>query len=465
MNRTIFVLGDSVPAPRTDEEAPMAGWGQKIEELLLGPIEVANYARSAMTSRKYFTERFPAMLNRMKRGDIVLIGFGCVDHMIHNGTRYVPVPEYKELLRLFVTYVHQEGGVPVLVTPMARYAFSATGDVLDTLGAYPRAMTEVAGELGAPLVDLTSRTMELWAEIGPMRLRQYFCWVDAGDHPGHPDGSIDSTHLNHTGAFEVARIVVAGLCHLGVLDKSEVNVQALMEPPTMPPVSGEFTIQSPESALHYAQRGGEAPVINKPAMGGLSGPMVKFTGVAAPGTDYLLFFENGQYLGGTGVGSTGQWMWRRSVNWSGGEHVIQCVGLRGDGCTPVLEHRFTVRTEVPAPLITAPAEGAFAGPRPRFAGKVEQGVTKVVLLERGVLIGATGVNENGEWSFTHAHPWRSGAHTVEVVALFGATESPAAARTFKVVGIPENSPVRMSGASRHDCADAVCEHRPFTGDW
>ncbi|MFE7841539.1 hypothetical protein ACFU53_37440 [Streptomyces sp. NPDC057474] len=86
-------------------------------------------------------------------------------------------------------------------------------------------------------------------------------------------------------------------------------------------------------------------------------------------------------------------------------------------------------------------------------------------MERGILIGAPGVDDSGEWSFTHAHPWRSGAHTVEVVALFAATESPAAARTFKVVGIPENSPIRMSGASRHDCADAVCEHRPFTGDW
>ncbi|MDX2937238.1 GDSL-type esterase/lipase family protein [Streptomyces ipomoeae] len=465
MNRTIFVLGDSVPAPRSDEEAPMAGWGQKIEELLLGPTEVANYARSAMTTRKYFTERFPAMLNRMKRGDVVLIGFGCVDHMIHNGTRYVPIPEYKELLRLFVTYVHQEGGVPVLVTPMARYAFSATGEVLNTLGEYPRAMVEVAGELGAPLVDLTSRTAELWAEIGPMRLRQYFCWVDAGDHPLHPDGSVDSTHLNHTGAYEVARIVVAGLCHLGVLDKSEVNLPALMEPPTMPPVSGEFTIQAPESALHYAQRTGEAPVVSKPAMGGLAGPMVKFTGVASPGTDYLLFFEDGQYLGGTGVGGTGQWIWRRSVNWAAGDHVVHIVGLCGDGCTPVREHRFTVRTEVPAPLITAPAEGAFAGPRPRFAGKAAQGVTKVVLLERGILIGATGVNDNGEWSFTHAHPWLPGTHTIEVIALFGATESPATPCTFKVVGIPENSPIRLSGASRHECADAVCEHRPFTGDW
>lgn len=109
MNQTIFVLGDSVAAPRTDEELPMAGWGQKIKDLVVGPIEVANYARSAMTSRKYFTERFPAMLNRMRRGDVVLIGFGTVDRVIQDGTRYVPVPEYKELLRLFARHIHEEG--------------------------------------------------------------------------------------------------------------------------------------------------------------------------------------------------------------------------------------------------------------------------------------------------------------------------------------------------------------------
>lgn len=464
MNRTIFVLGDSVAAPRTEDEAPMAGWGQKIEDLLAGPVEVANYARSAMTARKYFTERFPAMLNRMKPRDIVLIGFGCVDHMIHNGTRYVPVPEYQELLRLFATYVHQEGGIPVLVTPMARYAFSAGGEVINTLGDHPRAMREVADRLGAPLIDLNRRTAELWAEIGPMRLRQYFSWVDAGEHPLHPDGSIDSTHVNHLGAFEVARIVVAGLCGLGVLDKADVHLDRLMEPPVLPPVSGEFTVQSPDAAL-YAQPLGAAPAITRPLPDVPVGPMVKLTGVCAPGTHYLLFFEQGHYLGGTGVGSAGQWSWRRSVSWTAGEHHVRCVGLRSDGgCSPVLEHRFTVLTEVPPPVINGPAEGAFAGPRPRFSGTAQRGVTKVVLMEGDVLIGATGVNDNGEWAFTHAHPWRSGTHTVNVIALFGAAESAPTPRVFKVVGIPEDSPVRALGSARHACGE-VCGHRPFTGDW
>ncbi|MEV6124692.1 GDSL-type esterase/lipase family protein [Streptomyces sp. NPDC052077] len=464
MNRTVFVLGDSVPAPRTDQEAPMAGWGQKIEDLLVGPITVANYARSAMTTRKYFTERLPAMLNRMKRGDIVLIGFGGVDHMIHNGMRYVPVPEYQEFLRLFAHYIHAEGGVPVFVTPCARYAFSSSGEVLNTRGAYPRAMLDTAAELGVPVVDLTGRTMELWAEIGPTRLRQYFSWVDPGEHPLHPDGQIDSSHLNHTGAFEVARVVVSGLCALGVLDAADVDVSALTAPPTMPPVSTEFTIRSPEAALHYAQPVGEPPTLARPAPDALAGPMGKLSGTAAPGTDYLLFFEQGRYIGGTRVGGAGQWSWRRSVGWAEGEHVVQCVGLRGDGCSPVAERRFTVVTEVRPPVIAVPSQGAFAGPRPRFSGKVQPGATKVVLMEGGLLIGATGVNENGEWSFRHGHPWRPGTHTVEAIALFGAAESAPAATTFKVVGIPENSPIRSAGASRHDCGD-VCEHRPFSGDW
>ncbi|MCX4642504.1 GDSL-type esterase/lipase family protein [Streptomyces sp. NBC_01446] len=464
MNRTLFVLGDSIPAPRTEEEAPMAGWGQKIQELLVGPVEVANYARSAMTTRKYFTQRLPALLNRMSRGDIVLIGFGCVDHMIHNGARYVPVPEYQELLRLFAAYVHEQGAVPVLVTPMARYAFSAQGEVLNTLGDHPRAMAEVAARLGVPLVDLTTRTMQLWSQLGPTRLRQYFCWTDPGEHPLHPDGTIDSAHLNHTGAFEVARLVLAELCNLGVLDKSEVNVPALMEPLMVPPVSGEFTVQAPESSLRYGQGTGPAPVITKPAQGGLAGAMVKFSGNAASGTDYLLFFEQGRYIGGTSVGGAGQWSWRRSVNWEAGERLVQCVGLRGDGVSAIAEHRFTVLTDVPSPLVTAPAEGAFTGPRPRFSGRVQPGVTKVVLKERGVLIGATGVDDQGEWAFKHAHAWRPGTHTIEVIALFGAAESAPAPHTFRVVGIPEDSPIRSLGVTRHACGD-VCEHRPFTGDW
>ncbi|MCX5417368.1 GDSL-type esterase/lipase family protein [Streptomyces sp. NBC_00059] len=465
MNRTVFVLGDSVPAPRTDEEAPMAGWGQKIQELLVGPIEVANYARSAMTTRKYYTERFAGLLNRMKPGDIVLLGFGGVDHMIHNGMRYVPVPEYQELLGLFTDYIRSEGGVPVMVTPTARYAFSPTGEVKNTRGEYPRAMAEVAAERGVPLIDLTGITMSLWSRIGPTRLRQYFCWVDAGEHPLHPDGNIDSSHLNHPGAYEVARLVVAGLVERSVLTRADVDIAALMEPEGLPPVSHEFTVQSPESALNYGMGTGGAPGFARPVAGATVGPMTKFSGTAPPGTDYLLFFEQGQYIGGTGVGAAGQWLWRRAVEWTPGEHVIQCVGLRADGCSPTAEQHFQVIAGVSPAVITAPKENKFAGPKVRFAGRTQPGATKVVLMEGGRLIGATAVDEKGEWHFTHAHRWRAGHHAVDVIALFGAQESAPATVRFKVVGIPENSSIRTAGSSREDECGEACNHRPFTGTW
>jgi len=443
----------------------MAGWGQKIEELLVGHYEVANYARSEMTTRKYFTERLPGLLNRVQPGDIVLLGFGCVDHMIHNGMRYVPLPEYEELLRLFVAYIQGAGGTSVLVTSAARYAFGPKGEVLDTLGDYPAATRKFAADHGLPLVDLNRMTTDRWAEIGPTRLRQYFCWVDAGEHHLHPDGKIDSTHFNHLGAYEVARMVVAGLCQQGVLPQSDVDVAALTAPAGMPEISKEFTVQAPESALQYPQWTGEAPQIARPAPAGLVGPMTKFSGTAAPGTDYLLFFEQGHYVGGTGVGSSGQWTWRRAVNWEAGDHVIQCLGLRADGCTPVAERPFTVRTEVEAPVITSPAAGAYAGPKPRIAGRAQPGTTKIVLMEDGVLIGATAVGEDGTWGFTHGHAWRPGVRTVEVIALFGAQESAPASRTFTVVGIPADSPIRAAGASRVDECGEVCTHRPFTGNW
>lgn len=462
MNRTIFVLGDSVAAPRTEDEAPMAGWGQKIQELLVGPIEVANYARSEMTTRKYFTERFPGLLNRMQSGDIVLIGFGVVDHMIHNGMRHVPLPEFTELLTLFVDYIRAEGGVPVLVTPAARCAFGPDGEVRNTCGDHPRAIAQVAAERAVPLVDLTALTTDLWSRLGPSRLRQYFCWVDAGEHPRHPGGNIDSTHFNHAGAYEVARMVVAGLCEQHVLSRADVNVAALMEPVAMPAVSHEYTVQSPESALQYGARVGEAPTVARPAAGSSVGPMTKFSGNVAPGTDYLLFFEGAQYIGGTGIGSAGQWLWRRSVEWSPGDHVIQCVGLRQDGCTPVAEHHFRVIGDVPPPVIGTPQEDKFSAPKVRFSGRAQPGTTKIVLMERGRLIGATAVDAKGEWSFTHAHRWRAGHHAVEVLALFGALESPAVTRRFRVVGVPEESGIRAAGNSRTGCGES-CDHRPFTG--
>lgn len=464
MKRMIFVLGDSVPAPRTDEEAPMAGWGQKIQELLVAPIEVANYARSAMTTRKYYTERFAGMLNRMSPGDVVLIGFGGVDHMIHNGMRYVPVPEYKELLALYVDYIQSEGGIPVLVTPTARYAFSPTGEVKNTRGDYPRAMADVAMERGVPLIDLTGITMALWARIGPTRLRQYFCWVDAGEHPLHPDGNIDSSHFNHAGAYEVARLVVAGLVERSVLNRADVDVAALMEPEGLPPVSQEFTVQSPESALNYTERVGTAPTPARPAPGAVVGPMTKFSGTAPAGTHYLLFFEHGQYVGGTAVGAGGQWLWRRSVEWAPGEHLVQSVGLAAGGCTPTAEQHFTVIGEVAPAVVTAPKQDKFAGPKVRFAGRAQPGTSKVVLLENGRLIGATAVDEKGEWHYTHAHRWKPGHHTVEVVTLFGALESPPAQVRFKVVGIPETSGIRSAGNAREECGE-VCNHRPFSGNW
>ncbi len=282
-----------------------------------------------------------------------------------------------------------------MVTPTARYAFSATGEVKNTRGDYPRAMAETAAERGVPLIDLTGMTMSLWSRIGPTRLRQYFCWVDAGEHPLHPDGNIDSSHLNHPGAYEVARLVVTALVEQSVLGRADVDVAALMEPEGLPAVSQEFTVQSPESALNYGSRTGGAPTLARPAAGATVGPMTKFSGTAAPGTDYLLFFEQGRYIGGTGVGAAGQWLWRRAVEWTPGEHVVQCVALRADGCSPPVEQHFQVLAGVEPPVITAPKEGRFSGPKVRFAGRTRPGATKVVLMEAGRLIGATAVDEKG----------------------------------------------------------------------
>ena len=105
--KKLFVIGDSVAAPRQESEQPMNGWGSHLSDFIGRDVEVLNFARSEMTTRKYFTERFQLLLERLASDDVVLIGLGSVDSMIHDATRFVPVPEFRTWLNSFVQYINR----------------------------------------------------------------------------------------------------------------------------------------------------------------------------------------------------------------------------------------------------------------------------------------------------------------------------------------------------------------------
>ncbi|MEU3521919.1 hypothetical protein ABZ770_42940 [Streptomyces sp. NPDC006654] len=463
---TFCILGNSVATSRRPEEAPMAGWGQYVDAFLSGHHEVKNYARDAMTARTYYTERMASLLNSLVPGDVVAIDFGAVEQRVNVPLRYHSPREFTEFLRLYVDAIRGEGAVPLLLTPTARCVFDVQGNVLNTHDVYPDVIREVAAGTGADLIDLNHYTTRLLQELGPTRARGLFRWTDPGEHPHHPEGIVDSTHFNEAGAREVARILCSALPHARTLPPGLVDPDRLGAG-EYPPVTAEFTVAHPESVLYGGnQITGPAPVIAAPTASKIVSPLHKFAGTAPPGTSYLLFFENGGYLGGTSVGPTGTWQWRRAVSWPGGDHLLQAVGLRDSGVTEVASVPFTVRDHVEPPVVLGPREGAFSGPRPRFSGTAEHGVTKVMLLEGGRLIAEAPVRDDGTWSVRHPHDWKPGTYQVDFVSVFSALHSRPASLRLRIHGIPEGNWIRESAVRARDvCGDEKCEHLPFHGRW
>lgn len=460
----VCVVGNSVAASRSANEAPLAGWGQFLQQFLTPYHEVRNYARDAMTARGYFTERFVSLLNLLEPHDLVLFNFGLVEQRVDNPQRYHGPREFKEFLRLYVQGVRGEGAIPVLVTQTARCSFDASGRVADTSDGYPQLVREVAAATETPLIDLHELTLQLVQSLGPQYARQYFRWLDAGEHPNYPDGIIDSSHFNEQGAREVARLVAGSLHGTVGIPQGFVDPEAVAVAPQFPPPLTEFTVDKPEAALFEEFRVGAAPAFSRPAPHAIVGAMQKFKGTAAPGTTYLLFFENGVYLGGTRVGDGGAWEWRRVVNWPGGPHLVHAVGFTEQGVTPVAELAFTVRDWVEPPVVTGPREGAWTGPRPRFSGTAEPGVSSVAVLENGRMIANASVGKDGSWKVTHPHDWKPGAHVLEFVAVFSAIHSAPVQHTIRVHGISEDNWLRSSLVSREPCSDK-CDHLPFSGRW
>ncbi|MEV7533282.1 GDSL-type esterase/lipase family protein [Streptomyces hydrogenans] len=462
--KKICVLGASVATSRTAAEGPVAGWGQYLHEFLAPGWEVRNFARDGMTARTYYTERFATLLNLLEPGDLVVLDFGGAEQRIGNPARYHSGRELGEFLALFVTGIRAEGAVPVLLTPSARCVFDAEGRVEETRDGYPQVVREAAAETGAAIVDMNAHTTRLLQELGPARAKRYFRWFDAGLYEEHPDGVADVTQLNAEGAREVARILASALDRAPGVPSGTIE-PATLAPGEYPPVAAEFTVVGPEGALHAAERVGSAPVLTAPAPDRPAAPLQKFTGHAGPDVTYLLFFENGGYLGGAAPNDRGRFLWRRVLSWPPGEHVVQVVGVTATGgVTPAASLRFEVPDRVPPPVVTAPASGAWVNPRPRFNGTAAPGVTKVMALEGERLIGEAVVAEDGTWSMRHPHSWRPGAHRVEFVSIFSALHSTATPVDIRVLGVPEDSFLRTSAGARDRCGDK-CDHYPFDGRW
>ncbi len=218
----IYVVGDSTFSPFDDPYYyPRFGIGTKLQGYLNEKkVEVINLAMSGRSSKSFLTEpNYKALVNSIKKGDYLVIGFGHNDEKTEEA-RYTNPNGSKETAgsfknSLYVNYVKlalDKKATPILCTPIVRrapgkayegnYVHVTTGTSEFAGGDYPKAIRELAAECKVPLVDNTAYTKSLYESLGDDKTVKFHAWL------GHKPGSVDNTHLNTYGASVLAYNVV-----------------------------------------------------------------------------------------------------------------------------------------------------------------------------------------------------------------------------------------------------------------
>ena len=199
-NVTIWMIGDSTMASKKPERKPESGWGVEFAQFVKNGVVVKNKAASGRSTKSFIAEnRWQAVLDSIKPGDFVIIQFG------HNDQRkdslvYSDVnTTYKELLKKYIKETREKGGKPVICTPVVRRHFDGKGNLLNTHGDYPKVVRTVARETKTPLVDMEALTRKLVTDLGTEKSKDLFTMRKNG---------LDSTHLCHAGALQVAELFV-----------------------------------------------------------------------------------------------------------------------------------------------------------------------------------------------------------------------------------------------------------------
>ena len=208
-NVTLFMVGDSTMADKTELDiSPEVGWGQVFPTFLNDKIVVQNHAMNGRSTKSFQVEgRWQVVLDRISKGDIVILEFGHNDQKITDPVRYASVPDYMDNLRKMTREAQAKGATVIIATPISRRHFdSTTGELIPKHTSYPYAARMVAKEMNVALLDLEEATTEWLMTLGDEASKQYFMNVAPGECKKFPDGKIDNTHLRENGALIVGRM-------------------------------------------------------------------------------------------------------------------------------------------------------------------------------------------------------------------------------------------------------------------
>ncbi len=204
----IFLAGDSTISIKETKAFPETGWGMPFVHFWDSTVKVVNKAKNGRSTKTFISEGlWQSIYDEMQEGDYVFIQFGHNDEAKEKLERYTTPGEYKINLTRFVNEARSRKAKPILVTPVSRRRFKDSV-AIETHEVYSKLVVEVAASLKVPLLDLDSKSRELYQKFGPEHSKLLFLQLAPGEHPNYPEGKNDNTHFNELGARLIAQIVL-----------------------------------------------------------------------------------------------------------------------------------------------------------------------------------------------------------------------------------------------------------------
>lgn len=208
----LYLVGDSTMANKPLEDNPERGWGQLLPDFFNHEILIENHAMNGRSTRSFIYEgRWDSVMNKLKKGDFVVIQFGHNDGSIQKTERYCTPVEYRYNLTRFINDVRSKHANPILCTSIQRRKFDENGMFQDTHGDYPGYVRDLAEKFEVPLVDMQKKSEKIILEHGVEESKKLFLHLKPGMYKSFPESKEDNTHFSEYGAQLMAGLFCEGL--------------------------------------------------------------------------------------------------------------------------------------------------------------------------------------------------------------------------------------------------------------
>lgn len=208
---TVYLIGDSTMSIKQVKAYPETGWGMPFAYFFDGTVTVDNRAQNGRSTRTFIEEnRWQPVADKLQAGDYVFIQFGHNDE-VPTKKSYTTEADFRANLTRFITETRAKKATPILITPVARRKFDASGKVEGTHTVYAGLVRNVAVEKNTPLIDLDTQSQQLLQQFGVENSKLLFLQLAPGEHPNYPEGKEDNTHFSELGARRMAEIVLANI--------------------------------------------------------------------------------------------------------------------------------------------------------------------------------------------------------------------------------------------------------------